>query len=180
MSNWNFVFAGFGGQGILFTGKVVAYTGMLEGQEVSWLPSYGPEMRGGTANCSVCLSDQPVASPLVLEPNALVVMNTPSYEKFIGTVAPGGFAVMDSTLIGARSDRGDITCGYLPATRLAQERELQGLANIIMLGGLLKLTRFTTLEALEEGMKKSVPASKQHLVEPNLRAIRLGMELVEV
>ena len=110
------IFAGFGGQGILFTGKVVAYTGMLEGREVSWLPSYGPEMRGGTANCSVCLSEEPVASPLVLEPNALVVMNNPSFEKFIGTVAPGGFAVIDSSLITAKCQRDDITCRVLPTS----------------------------------------------------------------
>ena len=178
MSSWNFVFAGFGGQGILFTGKVVAYTGMMEGREVSWLPSYGPEMRGGTANCSVCLSDIPVASPLVLEPNALVVMNNPSFDKFIGAVAPGGCAVIDSSLVTAKTDREDIQAFYLPATKLAQENGLQGLANMIMLGGLLKVTGFTTLDNLQVGLAKCVPPSKQHLMEPNLRAVRLGMEQV--
>ncbi len=105
MKDWNFVFAGFGGQGILFAGKVAAYTGMVENREVSWLPSYGPEMRGGTANCSVCLSSRPIGSPLVLEPDALVVMNNPSYDKFIDTVAPGGVAVIDSALVAGPAGR---------------------------------------------------------------------------
>ena len=90
MANHNMVMAGFGGQGILFSGKVVAYAGLIDEKEVSWLPSYGPEMRGGTANCSVCISDEPIASPLVTSPDILMVMNTPSYEKFIDTVVPGG------------------------------------------------------------------------------------------
>ncbi|MEG0542645.1 MAG: 2-oxoacid:acceptor oxidoreductase family protein, partial [Angelakisella sp.] len=122
--NWNFVFAGFGGQGILFTGKVVAYTGMVDNLEVSWLPSYGPEMRGGTANCSVCLSHTPVGSPLVLSPDALVVMNGPSYDKFINTVEPGGTIVMDTTLIDRKVERTDITVVSLPATRLAKEADM--------------------------------------------------------
>ena len=95
----NFILAGFGGQGILFSGKVVAYTGLMDGKEVSWLPSYGPEMRGGTANCSVCISDEPIGSPLVLTPDILMAMNLQSYDKFIDTVAPGGFAAIDSTLV---------------------------------------------------------------------------------
>lgn len=86
----NMLLAGFGGQGVLFAGKIIAYAGLMEDKQVSWLPSYGPEMRGGTANCSVCLSDQPIGSPLVLNPELLIVMNLPSYDKFIGTVTPGG------------------------------------------------------------------------------------------
>ena len=134
MKDWNFVFAGFGGQGILFAGKVVAYAGMMEEREVSWLPSYGPEMRGGTANCSVCLSSRPIGSPLVLEPDALVVMNNPSYDKFINTVAPGGVAVIDSALVDRKTSRTDITALYVPATKLAQENGMGKLANLIMLG----------------------------------------------
>jgi len=94
----NMLLAGFGGQGVLFAGKIIAYAGLMEDRQVSWLPSYGPEMRGGTANCSVCLSDQPIGSPLVLNPELLIVMNLPSYDKFIGTVTPGGIAVIDSAL----------------------------------------------------------------------------------
>ena len=96
--NFNMVLAGFGGQGILFAGKVIAYAGLMDGQEVSWLPSYGPEMRGGTANCSVCLSDEPIGSPQVLNPDVLIAMNLPSYEKFIKAVVPGGKVFIDSSL----------------------------------------------------------------------------------
>ena len=176
MKDWNLVFAGFGGQGILFAGKVTAYAGMMEGREVSWLPSYGPEMRGGTANCSVCLAGRPIGSPLVLEPDALVVMNNPSYDKFIGTVAPGGVAVIDSALVDRKTDRSDITALYIPATRLAQENGIGKLANLIMLGALWKATGFATLESLEAAIQKVVPPSKQELGELNMKAIRLGIE----
>ena len=121
----NFILAGFGGQGILFSGKVVAYTGLMDGKEVSWLPSYGPEMRGGTANCSVCISDEPIGSPLVLTPDILMAMNLQSYDKFIDTVAPGGFAAIDSTLVDKKCPREDITCVYVPATQLASDNNLR-------------------------------------------------------
>ena len=176
MKDWNFVFAGFGGQGILFAGKVVAYAGMMEEREVSWLPSYGPEMRGGTANCSVCLSSRPIGSPLVLEPDALVVMNNPSYDKFINTVAPGGVAVIDSALVDRKTSRTDITALYVPATKLAQENGMGKLANLIMLGALWKATGFTTMEALQAVIEKVLPLSKKELVELNRKAIQLGMD----
>lgn len=176
MKDWNFVFAGFGGQGILFAGKVVAYAGMMEEREVSWLPSYGPEMRGGTANCSVCLSSRPVGSPLVLEPNALVVMNNPSYDKFIDTVVPGGVAVIDSALVDRKTERTDITAIYIPATRLAQENGIGKLANLIMLGALWKATEFTAMESIRAAIEKVVPPSKKELVELNMKAIHLGLQ----
>ena len=179
MKDWNFVFAGFGGQGILFAGKVVAYAGMAEEREVSWLPSYGPEMRGGTANCSVCLASRPIGSPLVLEPDALVVMNNPSYDKFIDTVVPGGTVVIDSALVDRRNARTDITALYVPATRLAQENGIGKLANLIALGALWKATGFTTAEALDAAIVKVVPPSKPELVELNRKAIRIGMEAAE-
>lgn len=180
MSNksWNFVFAGFGGQGILFTGKVAAYTGMVDSREVSWLPSYGPEMRGGTANCSVCLDDKPIGSPLVLSPNALVVMNNPSYDKFIATVEPGGVAVIDSTLVDRTTDRDDITAVYVPATRLAKDAGFPKLANLIMLGALIKATGFAGLDTLNKAIAKCVPASKPELLELNMKAVAIGMEAV--
>lgn len=177
LKNCNFLLAGFGGQGVLFAGKVIAYTGMLDGKELSWLPSYGPEMRGGTANCSVCLSDEPIGSPLVLTPNGLVAMNNPSFDKFINTVEPGGVAIIDSSLIDHGTDRTDIKVCAIPATTLADEQGLKGLANIIILGKLLKETQFTSLETLLAAMKKCIPERKQHLLEPNEKAIRLGMSL---
>jgi 2-oxoglutarate ferredoxin oxidoreductase subunit gamma len=177
MADYNILLAGFGGQGILFSGKVIAYAGLTEGKEVSWLPSYGPEMRGGTANCSVCLSDKPIGSPLVLTPDVLVAMNLPSYDKFIDTVVPGGTAIVDSTLIDKRTERTDISAHYIPATALAEENGLKGLANIIIIGKLLKETGFASLDAVKAAIKKSVPARKQHLVESNIKAIELGMSL---
>ena len=173
----NILLAGFGGQGILFAGKVAAYSGLMDGKEVSWLPSYGPEMRGGTANCSVCISDDPICSPLILNPDALLVMNKPSYDKFIHKVQPGGVAVIDATLISDREKIEGVKTCYVEATRLAEENGLQGLANIILLGKVLKECGFASLEAVKKGIEKSVPARKQHLVEPNFRAIELGMSL---
>ena len=176
MAGINMVFAGFGGQGVLFAGKVCAYSGLMEEKEVSWLPSYGPEMRGGTANCSVCISDEPIGSPLVLTPDALIAMNIQSYDKFIDAVVPGGVAVIDSTLVDKKTERQDIKAFYVPATQMANDLQLQGLANIILLGKLLKETGFASLEAVEKAIAKCVPPRKQHLLEPNMRAIKAGME----
>ena len=120
MKDLNIVFAGFGGQGILFAGKVVAYAGLIEGRELSWLPSYGPEMRGGTANCSICLSDEPIGSPLVTNPNVLIAMNRPSLDKFVNEVEPGGTILLDSSLIDERVERDDVTVFYVPASKLAE------------------------------------------------------------
>ena len=141
--------AGFGGQGILFMGKMLAYFGLYENKEVSWLPSYGPEMRGGTCNCSVCVSDDPIGSPLVDTPNTLIVMNTPSYDKFIGSVVPGGTVIIDSTLVDAKCDRTDINVYYVPATALANEHDMKGLANIILVGKLLKETNLSLIHISE-------------------------------
>ncbi|MDR2908400.1 MAG: 2-oxoacid:acceptor oxidoreductase family protein [Oscillospiraceae bacterium] len=177
MAGLNVIFAGFGGQGILFTGKVVAYAGLIDGKEVSWLPSYGPEMRGGTANCSVCVSDEPIGSPLVTEPDVLVAMNIPSYDKFIDTVKPGGLVVVDSSLIDRKCERDDVRFAAVPATRLSNEEHLEGIANMILLGRMLKGVEFASLETVERAVGKCVPASKTHLLEHNMRAIRLGYSL---
>ncbi|MBN1193236.1 MAG: 2-oxoacid:acceptor oxidoreductase family protein, partial [Coriobacteriia bacterium] len=120
----NLLLAGFGGQGILFAGKLVAYAGLIEGRELSWLPSYGPEMRGGTANCSVCLSDEPIGSPLVVEPDVLVAMNQPSLDKFLHEVVPGGTVIVDSTMVPHVPERDDVSIFRVPATRLAEEAGL--------------------------------------------------------
>jgi 2-oxoglutarate ferredoxin oxidoreductase subunit gamma len=172
--NHNILIAGFGGQGILFSGKVLAYAGLVEGNEVSWLPSYGPEVRGGTANCSVTISSEPIGSPLILNPNIFVAMNMPSYEKFIADVEPGGIAIMDSSLIDAKTDRADIKAFYIPATKLANDNNLKGLANMIIIGKLLKETGFAAYESVIKGLEKSVPASKAALIESNKEAIEIG------
>lgn len=171
--------AGFGGQGVLFAGKIAAQTGMIEEKPVSWLPSYGPEMRGGTANCSVCIDDEPIGCPMVLTPETLVVMNKPSYDKFINQVLPNGKVIVDSTLINGDTDRKDIEIYNIPATRLANDNDLHGLANIIVLGQVLKATNFTSFETLSKAVEKCVPAKKKHLLEPNLRALKMGYDYCE-
>jgi len=172
----NLLLAGFGGQGILFTGKVAAYAGMLDGKEVSWLPSYGPEMRGGTANCSVCVSDSPIGSPLVTAPDVLIAMNLPSLEKFESTVVPGGLIILDSSIVEQKVKRKDVKAVYLPATRLASDNGLKGMANMVMAGRLFKEAKFCSEDAFMEGIKKSVPARKQELLDNNIKAVRIGME----
>lgn len=170
------ILAGFGGQGVLFAGKALAYGGLIDSREVSWLPSYGPEMRGGTANCSVCISDQPIGSPLVLEPDLLIAMNLPSYNKFINAVKPGGKVFVDSTMIEEKCTRTDIECFYLPATQLASDNALNGMANIILLGKLIKETGLFTAQTVEKSMAKCIPPSKAHLLESNMKAISIGAE----
>ena len=174
--NMNLLLAGFGGQGILFTGKVAAYAGMLDGGEVSWLPSYGPEMRGGTANCSVCVSDRPIGSPLVTAPDVLVVMNLPSLEKFEQIVVPGGTIIVDSSIVEAKVKRKDVNAIYVPATRLASDSGLKGMANMVILGRLYREIKFCSEESFYEGIRKSIPARKQDLLDSNMKAVKIGME----
>lgn len=174
--DFNMVLAGFGGQGILFAGKVIAYGGLNDGKEISWLPSYGPEMRGGTANCSVCISDKTIGSPLVLTPDVLIALNLPSFEKFIDTVKPGGTVIIDSFLINKKVEREDVNVFYVPATKLAEENGIKGLANIILVGKLFKETGFCTEEALYKAIEKCVPARKANMLEFNKKALEIGMD----
>jgi 2-oxoglutarate ferredoxin oxidoreductase subunit gamma len=174
--NQNILFAGFGGQGILFSGKVIAYAGLMEGMEISWLPSYGPEMRGGTANCSVCLSERPIGSPLVVTPNILVVMNLPSLEKFEKEVVPGGTIIIDSSIIDKKVEREDVKVIYIPASKLAEQNGLKGSANMIIVGKLFKEIKFCSRENLDKGIAKSVPPKKEDLLEKNMRAIQIGLD----
>lgn len=176
MSSLNVLLAGFGGQGILFTGKVMAYAGLMENKEVSWLPSYGPEMRGGTANCSVCISDEKIGSPLVVTPDVLVAMNLPSLEKFEGDVVPGGTIIVDSSIITKKVGRTDVNVVYLEASGLAENNGLKGAANMVILGRLFKETGFCSEENLDKGLQKTIPARKMALLENNRKAISLGIE----
>ena len=168
--------AGFGGQGILFSGKLIAYIGMLKDQEISWLPSYGPEMRGGTANCSVIISDTAVGSPLVLKPSALMVMNLPSLDKFEETVIPGGKIFIDSSLVTRSVERTDVKSYSLPATGLANEHKFPKLANVIMVGKMIKELELCDLDFVRTVVEKVVPAGKPELVDLNMKAIRLGYD----
>ena len=170
------IFAGFGGQGLLFAGQVLARAAMDEDREVLWIPTYGPEMRGGTAACTVIVGDEPIGSPLVLEPDVLIAMNQPSLDKFIGDVVPGGTVIIDSTMIATPPSRDDVTLFEVPATKLAEDAGLKGLANVILVGKLLKEIGFCGVEALDKAIVKSVPAKRQQLLEPNRKALEIGME----
>ena len=168
--------AGFGGQGVLFAGKILAYCGLMDSKELSWLPSYGPEMRGGTANCSVCISDEPIGSPLILTPDILIAMNNPSYEKFINAVKPDGKVFIDSTLVDSKCERTDIECFYIPSTEMADTHGLKGGSNMVLLGKLIKETNLFTFDTMHKAVEKVVPPAKAKLIENNLKAIKMGME----
>ncbi len=168
--------AGFGGQGILFSGKFLAYEGLINGKEVSWLPSYGPEMRGGTANCSIIISDTKIGSPIVDKPDALIAMNAPSFDKYVNEVVPGGQIFVDSSLIEAKCERTDVEAYYIPATALASEQNLPGLANMIILGQFIKKSGIMPFEDVEKAMKKVVSAKKQELFDLNMKAVKLGFD----
>ncbi len=175
MASTDILLAGFGGQGVLFAGKILAYCGLMDNRELSWLPSYGPEMRGGTANCSVCISDEPIGSPLVLTPDILIAMNQPSFDKFISDVKTGGKVFYDSTLIEAEYDRTDIEVFGIPSSQLADDNQLKGGSNIILLGKLIKETGLFGLETVQKAIEKVVPPSKAKLIPNNLKAIEIGM-----
>lgn len=172
----NILIAGFGGQGVLFAGKVLAYGGLCDGKEITWLPSYGPEMRGGTCNCSVCISDEPIGSPLVTSPDILVAMNRPSLEKFIDAVVPGGTVIIDSSIIDLKVERKDITVCELPATELAEKSGLKGLGNMVLIGKLNQVCKVISAEGLDKGIAKCVPAKKPEMLDFNRKAVELGRE----
>ncbi len=170
----NILIAGFGGQGILFSGKFLAYEGLLEQKEVSWLPSYGPEMRGGTANCSIIISDTKVGSPIVNEPDILIAMNAPSLEKYEPATVSGGKIFVDSSLIDKKVEKKDVEAYYIPATKLALDNNLKGLANMIMIGLMIKKTGIMPFENVERTLKKVIPAKKADMLQLNIKAIELG------
>ncbi len=175
MSNTcNLLFAGFGGQGILFAGKFLAYKGLIESKQVSWLPSYGPEMRGGTANCSVIISDAPIGSPIVEKPDVLIAMNLPSLDKYEDSVVSGGKIFVDSTLISRKVKRDDVDVYYIPATQIADDNNMKTLANMIITGKVLKEVDGFSTDNLEQALKKVVSARHQDLLEVNVKAIRAG------
>ena len=177
MSTFNILIAGFGGQGVLFAGKCLAYKGLIEDKQVSWLPSYGPEMRGGTANCSVILSDTPVGSPIVSNPNVLIAMNLPSLDKYESATVAGGRIFVESTLIDRKVERNDVEAFYIPATKIATELGAPTLANMVMLGKVIKETGAVNFGDIEEGLKKVIPARKADMLAINLKAIEAGYNL---
>jgi 2-oxoglutarate ferredoxin oxidoreductase subunit gamma len=176
MRAFEIIMAGFGGQGILMTGKLLASAAMDMGKEVSWLPSYGPEMRGGTCNVTVCISDTPIGSPYVTKPNVLMVMNQPSLEKFGPDVEPGGIIVVDSTLIPITIDRDDCRVIYVEATRIADQSGTRRAANIVMLGVLLGNVQIVSKESAAAVVKEAF-ARKPKFIPINLTALEAGYEI---
>jgi 2-oxoglutarate ferredoxin oxidoreductase subunit gamma len=176
MKTTEILIAGFGGQGILFSGKFLAYKGLLEELQVSWLPSYGPEMRGGTANCNVILSDTPVGSPIITAPNVLIAMNLPSLQKYVDTVVAGGQIYIDSSLIDLKVERDDVEVFYIPATQMAKENGIATLANMIIVGHLLENHPELSFVGAKEVVDSLVPAKKAALKELNMKALSLGKD----
>ena len=179
MKTTQIMIAGFGGQGILFAGKFLAYKGLLEDLQVSWLPSYGPEMRGGTANCSVILSDDPVGSPIITQPDVLVAMNLPSLQKYVDSVVPGGQIYVDSALIAEKVTRTDVEVFYIPATQMAKDNGMATLANMIIMGHLLQNNKELSFDGTEVTVNKLVPPKKAALIELNMKALTLGKEYAQ-
>ena len=180
MSSTSILVAGFGGQGILFAGKQLALTGMYLDKKVTWLPSYGPESRGGTSNCTVIISDDEIGSPIIANPDILIVMNLPSYIKFHDKLAVGGKLFCDSSLIEEKSARNDINKYYIPATAIAYKQNMPKLANVIMLGKALAETNIFTVDELIMSMEKTLSSSKKDLLDANIKALNLGFEYAEI
>jgi len=175
----SFLIAGFGGQGLLFAGKFLAIKGMNEGKEISWLPSYGPEMRGGTASCSVIVSDDPVGSPIIDHPDVLMVMNLPSLDKYEDAVAPGGMIFLDSSLIERKVERTDVKVFYVPATKMAAEQGVSTLANMILSGKILKELGEFDEESIKTALNKVVSAKHPEMFDFNIKALSLGRDYAE-
>lgn len=173
------IFAGFGGQGVLLMGQLLAYAGMLENKEVSWLPSYGPEMRGGTANCSVVISDEPVASPVVTKASAVVAMNRPSLDKFEDAVLPGGILFINSSIIDKKPTRTDINVYYVPCNEIAEELGNNRVANMVMLGAYIEKTKCVDFESVLDALLHKLGERKAHLIPLNRDALNRGADTVK-
>lgn len=174
MKTTQILIAGFGGQGILFSGKFLAYKGLTEELQVSWLPSYGPEMRGGTANCNVILSDDPVGSPIITAPDVLIAMNLPSLQKYVNSVVAGGQIYVDSSLIDTKVERDDVQVFYIPATQMAKDAGISTLANMIIIGHLLENHPEFSFDGVDAVVDSLVPPKKAALKELNIKALTLG------
>ncbi len=174
----NVVIAGFGGQGVMLIGELLARAGMEEGKEVTWLPSYGPEQRGGTANCAVVVADEPIASPLLTEPQAAIVFNRQSFDKFEPVVEQGGLLVVDSTLIDKKSSRADLDMVYIPATDIAMELGNSKFTNMVLLGAYLGKVNPISMASVHAALSVFLTGKKAALIEVNKRALQAGVDFV--
>lgn len=171
------VFAGFGGQGVLLLGQLMAYAAMLDNKQVSWIPSYGPEMRGGTANCSVIISADKIGSPLVSEPTAALIMSNPALEKFEPLLVPNALLVLNSSIVTVKPKRNDIRLINIPATELENQLGIVKSMNIIMLGAFVHATKVVSDNTMFNAFEKRFSARPQS-IESNIKAFNLGMKLV--
>jgi len=180
MLNEKVICAGFGGQGIMLMGQLMTYAGMLEGKQVSWLPSYGPEMRGGTANCNVMISERPIGSPVINDDaTCAIVMNLPSLDKFEVNVIKDGLLLVNSSLIEKKTSRSDVKAYYVPANEIAMELGNPRAANMVMLGAYLELTKAVTPEMVIEALKKTFGPAKANLIPLNQQALQKGADAVK-
>ena len=170
------IIAGFGGQGVLFAGQVLAYAALDEGKEVTWIPSYGPEMRGGTANCTVIISDEEIGSPLVRNPKAAIILNLPSLDKYEPLVAPGGVLVANSSLINREPQRSDITTVYIPANEIAETLGDKRLTNMVALGALLSQMPVLSIGVIEKALENHLPERHRRLLPVNFQALKQGAD----
>ena len=168
--------AGFGGQGVLFAGQVLAYAAMELGKEVTWIPSYGPEMRGGTANCTVVIADEEIGSPLVANPPAMIALNLPSYDKYESLIRKGGVLVVNASMVDRGAKRNDITTIAVHANEIAEAIGNRKLTNMVAVGALLAHLPEITLESVEAALKNHLPERHQKLLPKNYEALRRGYE----
>ncbi len=173
-----FLFAGFGGQGLLFSGKVIAYISLIENKHVSWLPSYGPEMRGGTANCSIIESDEPIGTPIIAHPDVLITMNLPSLDKYESSVKPGGIILVDSSIVGRKVNRKDLSVYYIPATKLASDNGTPTLANMILIGKLLDVLNKYDDDNVRAALGKCISTRHADLYDLNLKCMEIGRDWI--
>lgn len=179
MATEKIILAGFGGQGVMSAGQLLTYAGMLENKQVSWLPSYGPEMRGGAANCSVMVSDTPVGSPIITnDATSAIIMNLPSLDKFENDVAKDGILLVNSSLIERKVAREDVKVHYIPANEIANELGNSRVANMVMLGAFLEATKAVETDSVLEAFKKVYGPRKEHLVPLNKEALERGAAVV--
>lgn len=173
------ILSGFGGQGVMSIGKNLAEAGIAEGLEVSWVPSYGPEMRGGTANCTVILSDEPIGAPMTETPSEIIVMNRPSLAKFEPMVAPGGTAFINSSIVPEKVSRSDIKAFYVPCDRIAEELGNAKVSNMVMLGAYIAATKALKQETIQTMIQEMFAGKKAKLIPLNLEALKQGMACVQ-
>jgi 2-oxoglutarate ferredoxin oxidoreductase subunit gamma len=168
------VFAGFGGQGVLFAGQILAFAGMDSGKEVTWMPSYGPEMRGGTANCTIIIADEEIGSPLVRHPKAVVAMNLPSLDRYESALPAGGVLVINGSLVNRDTSRSDIIHVTVPANEIAEKLGNKRLANVVLLGALLEKLPVLPMSAIDDALTNHLPERHRKFLPANLEALRLG------